>query len=235
MVNIALAFADEMDTANLEGMTGMAVEAAAEWAKDLHHKFCMFNYCCGALFIAIGSLQILWKFLLYLCSVTKKTDEYKDGLWGRNGFYSCITTAIAQSSPFSWRCVNASISLMCLLGTLFSIYGAYRILKKWCGKFCSDGSDSTDIESGGLKMSNKKADLWLPSLGEWNSHEEPEMIMDCGSIIHMLIPTLTFYAYYVPYIFIFPAFQCVLELLDWYYHRVLHPGYTKHHALTKVI
>ena len=213
MVNIALAVADEMVPAKLEEITGM-MDAVAEVTEVLHHIFCVGNYFCGTLFMAIGLVQILWKYLLYLCSVTEKTDEYKDGLWARNGFSSCITTFIAQSSPFSWRCVNASISLMCLLGTLFSIYGAYRILKKWCGKCCSDGSDSTDIESGGLKMSNKKADLWLPSIGEWNSHEEPEMIMDCGSIIHSLIPGFTVCAYYVPYIFIFPAFQFVLDLLE---------------------
>ena len=206
MVNIALAVAEEMVPAKLEEITGM-MDAVAEVTEVLHHIFCVGNYFCGTLFIAIGLLQILCKFIGYLCSITEKPDQDKDGLWVRNGFLSYITTFIEQSSPFSWRYVNASISLMCLLGTLFSIYGAYRILKKWCGKCCSDGSDSTDIESGGLKMSNKKADIWLPSIGEWNSHEEPEMIMDCGSCIHGLILSLIFHAYYVPYIFNFPAFQ----------------------------
>ena len=202
---------------------------------SIHHNnpllfFCVVNTCCCS-FTWYWADRTVHRHCKYQCMAIlcnfqafASSYEFKDGLWGRYVFSSCITTFIAQSSPFSWRCVNASISLMCLLGTLFSIYGAYRILKKWCGKCCSDGSDRTDIESGGLKMANKKADLWLPSIGEWNSHEEPEMIMDCGSCIHGLILSLAFHAYYVPYIFTFPAFQWVWELLELYYHRVTHPG-----------
>ena len=58
MVNIALAVAEEMVPAKLEEITGM-MDAVAEVTEVLHHIFCVGNYFCGTLFIAIGLLQIL--------------------------------------------------------------------------------------------------------------------------------------------------------------------------------
>ena len=74
MVNIALAVSEEMVLAKLEGIIGM-MDAVAEVTEVLHHLFCVGRYFCGTLFMAIGLVQILWKYLLYRIAVLSQRKQ----------------------------------------------------------------------------------------------------------------------------------------------------------------